>query len=166
MQRPICSSTSRFRLHGRARHGSNRRIRSKSDTGCRGCSQTAGENLGASLAHHWGVAFLNDPRATGSVAAAGLAVAFTRNVLQYHRYLWDSPSDFLISWFIHYVAVMIVLGLTYALTRGSESLLGRSEGLRRMTLEDACVFGAVLVTVASIIVLFLAHWPGVDFDEQ
>jgi hypothetical protein len=73
------------------------------------------------------VAFHNDPRVTGLAALAGLCVAYVRHAIQYRRYSWDSVLEFFGWWFIHYVAVILVVGVAYAMTRGRDSFLfGRS----------------------------------------
>ena len=106
------------------------------------------------------MAFHNDPRVTGLAAIAGLVVAYIRNVLQYHRYSWDSLWEFLGWWFIHYIAVILVVGITYAFTRGKPSLLlGTHESLHKLTLEEGMIYGSILVIVAAIAILLIAHWP-------
>lgn len=112
------------------------------------------------------MAFHSDPRVTTLPAIAGLAVAYVRNILQYHRYSWDSWLNFFTTWFIHYVAVILLVGVAYAVTRGKESLLiGRSEALRQMTVEEAIIFGSVLAIVAAAAIFLLAHWMPIDTSE-
>lgn len=65
------------------------------------------------------MALYRDPRITALAAIAGLLVSFDRQVLQYQRYWWDSVFDFLISWLIHYIAVILVVGVAYAISRSN-----------------------------------------------
>ena len=106
------------------------------------------------------MAFHSNPRVTGLAAAAGLIVAYVRHALQYHRYTWDSILEFLIWWFIHYIVVIFVVGIAYAVTRGREQLLfGRSESLRKLTMEEAMIYGSIVVIVSVIAIFLIAHWP-------
>jgi len=74
--------------------------------------------------------------------------------------------EFFTTWFVHYVAVFLIVGVTYAFTRGKETLLlGRSETLRRMTVEEAIIFGSVLAIVAAAAIFVLAHWVPIDTSE-
>ena len=112
------------------------------------------------------MAFHKDPRLTTLAATAGLVVAYVRHAIQYQRYSWDSILEFLGWWFIHYIAVIIVLGLAYAFTRGNASLLlGRSETLRKLTLEEGIIYGCIIVIIASVAVFFIANWVPVGTDE-
>jgi hypothetical protein len=112
------------------------------------------------------MAFHSDPRLTALPAVAGLAVAYVRNILQYHRYSWDSWMEFFVTWFVHCIAVILIVGVAYALTRGKETiLLGRSETLRKMTVEEAIIFGSVIAIVATAAIFVLAHWVPVDTND-
>ena len=112
------------------------------------------------------MAFHRDPRVTLLPAIAGLAVAYVRNVLQYHRYSWGSWSAFFVTWLVHYVAVILIVGVAYALTRGKATLLlGRGETLREMTVEEAIVFGSIIAIVAAVAIFVVAHWVPVDTSE-
>lgn len=97
---------------------------------------------------------------------AGLVVAYVRHAVQYHRYTWDSILDFFTWWFIHYIAVILVIGITYAVTRGKESLLfGRHESLRKLTLEEGMIYGSIVIIVAAISLFLIAHWVPVDSND-
>lgn len=112
------------------------------------------------------MALYRDRRLTSLAAIAGLFVAYVRNVVQYHRYSWDSILDFFGWWFIHYIAVILVLGIAHAATRGKASLLfGQSETLQKLTLEEGLMYGCFIVIVAAIAVFFLFHWVPVDASE-
>lgn len=112
------------------------------------------------------MAFHRDPRVTSLAAIAGLLVAWDRQILQYRRYSWGSVTDFLISWFVHYIAVILILGVAFAITRGNASfLLGRSETLRKLTTEEGLIYGCIIVIVAAMAVFFIAHWVPIETDE-
>jgi hypothetical protein len=112
------------------------------------------------------MAFYRDSRVTVLPAVAGLAIAYVRNILQYHRYSWDSWLIFFVTWFVHYIAVILIIGVAYAFTRGKEALLlGRSETLRKMTVEEAIIFGSILAIVTATAIFVLAHWVPVDTNE-
>ncbi len=112
------------------------------------------------------MAFHQDPRLTSLAGGAGLVVAYVRHAIQYHRYSWDSIIEFLGWWFIHYIAVIFVLGIAYAITRGNSSfLLGRSETLRKLTLEEGMIYGCIIIIVAAVAVFFIAHLVPVGSDE-
>jgi ABC-type enterochelin transport system permease subunit len=108
--------------------------------------------------HRPHVSFHRDPRVTILAAIAGLFIAYDRQVLQYHRYWWDSVFDFVISWFVHYIAVILVVGIAYAITRSGASFLrSRSETFRDLTLEEVMVYGFIVVIVAAAAAFFIAH---------
>ena len=112
------------------------------------------------------MAFHQDPRVTSLAATAGLVVAYVRHAIQYQRYSWDSILEFFGWWFIHYIAVILLLGLAYVITRGNSSfLLGRSETLRKLTLEEGMIFGCIIIIVAAVAIFFFAHYVPVDVDE-
>jgi len=112
------------------------------------------------------MAIHSNPRVTGLAALAGLVVAYVRHAVQYHRYSWDSLLDFLGWWLIHYIAVILVVGITYAVTRGKESLLfGRNESLHKLTLEEGMIYGSIIIIVAAISIFLIAHWVPIDANE-
>lgn len=105
------------------------------------------------------MAFHKDPKITGLVAIAGLLVSYTRLVLQYHQYSWDSVLQFLGWWFLHYIAVIIILGIAYAIFQGAfGSLLGRYLESNKLSMEQSMIYGSIVVIVAAISILILAHW--------
>ena len=111
------------------------------------------------------MAFHRDPRITVLAVIAGLFVAYDRQVLQHHRYWWDSVFDFLISWFVHYIAVILVVGVAYAISRGNVSfLLGRSERLRDLTLDEAMIYGFIIVIVAAVAIFLITHAVPLEMD--
>jgi hypothetical protein len=113
------------------------------------------------------MAFDSEPRVIILPATAGLAVAFVRNILQYHRFSWDSWLEFLGTWLAHYVAVILIVGITYAFIKGKGTLLlGRSETLRKITTEEAITFGSILVIVTAVVMFLFAHWIPVDLDDE
>lgn len=106
------------------------------------------------------MAFHRDLRVTGFAAVAGLLVAYARNALQYGRYSWDSVWEFLGWWFLHYVAVLLLIGATYVLTHGGPWLaLARFNPHQKLTLVEEMIYGCTIVIVATIVIFLLAHWP-------
>ena len=104
------------------------------------------------------MALHRDPRVTVLAAVAGFLVSYDRQVLQYQRYWWDSVFDFVISWFVHYIAVILVVGIAYAITRSGASFLrSRSEMFRDLAIKEAMVYGFIVVIVAAAATFFIAH---------
>lgn len=104
------------------------------------------------------MALHRNPRVTVLAAVAGFLVSYDRQALQYQRYWWDSVSDFLISWLVHYIAVILVVGVAYAISRGNVSyLLGQSERPRDLMLEEAMGYGFIVVIVAAVVAFLIAH---------
>ena len=111
------------------------------------------------------MAFHRDPRITVLAVIAGLFVAYDRQVLQYHRYWWDSVFDFLISWFVDYIAVIFVVGIAYAISRRNVFfLVGRSERLRDLTLDEAMIYGFIIVIVAAVAIFLITHAVPLEMD--
>ncbi len=104
------------------------------------------------------MAFHRNPKVTVVAAIAGLMTAYVRRVLQYHQYSWDSALDFFGWWFIHYIAVILVIGITHAIVQASEVwLLDRNTASRKLSLEDSVIYGSVMFIVAAVFILMLAH---------
>lgn len=106
------------------------------------------------------MAFYSDPRETIMPIVAALVVTVARNFLQYHRYSYGSIGEFLGTWFVHYIAICLTIGIAFALSRAFGGFfVGRSKNLRQLALEDAMVFGSILTIAASLMIFAVAHWP-------
>lgn len=104
------------------------------------------------------MAFTSNPRANVVAGVAGLVAAYVRNIAQYHRYSWDSTEVFLVSWLIHYVAIILCAGIACLVAQsGLSARLGASENLRKLPLEDAVILAALFVLVVSVLMFIGAH---------
>lgn len=94
------------------------------------------------------------------VALTALIVAYVRSFFQYHRYSWESFEQFLISWLVHYFAVLILIGVCYIIISTKASLfLGRERGGKEITIEEVAVYVSFFLLVLAILAFFVAHWP-------
>ncbi len=95
------------------------------------------------------------------LAVTSLVVAYVRTFLQYHRYSWDSVSEFLASWFVHYIAVALLVAISYAVIKTHERrFLPNTDGSRQgLGMVEAFVYIPLVLLVCSIAIFLLAHWP-------
>ena len=97
----------------------------------------------------------------------GLVVAYVRNIVQYRRYSWESIGELLSWWFVHYMAVGIVTGISYVVMKNVEKIFFQykdSEG--GLTWEQSIVYTSLTILISAIFICLLAHWGGVsDYDE-
>jgi hypothetical protein len=95
------------------------------------------------------------------LVVTGLVVAYVRTFLQYHQYSWSSGSEFLVSWFIHYVGVVILVTISYAIIKTHEErFLPTTDGSRqRLGMDEALVYIPLTLLVCAISIFLLAHWP-------
>jgi len=109
------------------------------------------------------MAFGENARANVIAAVAGLIVTFVRNIVQYHRYSWDSIEGFLGTWFVHYIAIVLCAAIACAVVKSdTSSRLGASESVRKMTFEDAVIFAALFMIVVSVVMFLGAHAQSED----
>jgi len=95
-----------------------------------------------------------------------LIVAYVRSFLQYHRYFWESVGQFFLSWFIHYLAVLVLVAISYALIKTkAEFFLGNKTENHKITTEEVIVYVSVVLLVAAILIFLIAHWPPADMYE-
>jgi hypothetical protein len=95
------------------------------------------------------------------LAATGLVVAYVRTVLQYHRYSWETVSEFLVSWFIHYIGVGLLAAIAYGVIKANEKrfLSGRNSSPGGLGMDEAFVYIPLTIIVCAIAIFVLAHWP-------
>lgn len=94
---------------------------------------------------------------------AALVVAYVRRFLQYHQYSWRSIQSFLLSWFVHYIAILILGGISYALINSKAYLfLSDKSGRDRITIDEAIVYVSIVLLVAAVFIFLVAHWPQPD----
>jgi len=90
----------------------------------------------------------------------GLFVAYVRLAVQYGQYLWDSFSDFLISWILHYFLVLLVLMFSYACIKLTEKIfLGYKESEEGLSVDDATVYLSMTLIVLALLIFISAHTP-------
>ena len=95
-----------------------------------------------------------------------LVVSYVRSYLQYHQYSWESIEQFLASWLIHYLAIFLLVAVSYALIKTKAHLfLGKKDESHGITMEELTVYVSVVLLVAAVIIFFLAHWQPVDTYE-
>lgn len=95
------------------------------------------------------------------LAGTSLVVAYVRNFIQYHRYSFGSIGEVLSAWFIHWFAVMAVIGPSYVLisTKASGFLEREKADKEVITLEEAEVYGSFVLLALAILTFFAKHWP-------
>jgi hypothetical protein len=99
-------------------------------------------------------------------AVTALVVAFVRTYLQYHRYGWESVGAFLISWFVHYLAVGVFAVVCGAFISSSAPFfLGKDSQRRELATAELLVYVSLVVLAAAIIMFVLAHWPASEWYE-
>lgn len=100
------------------------------------------------------------------LGVTALVVAYVRSYLQYHQYSWPSVGQFLISWLIHYLVILGLVAISYALinTR-TDFFLGNKTERDRVTKEEAAVYVSIVLLVAAVFIFLVAHWPQSDIYE-
>ena len=96
-----------------------------------------------------------------------LVVAYVRNFIQYRQYYWESTTQFLISWFLYYFAIAILIGISYAFisTKAAYFLEGEKES-RKISFEEAMVYVSLILLTAALLMFFVAHWPPSAYDSE
>jgi hypothetical protein len=104
-------------------------------------------------------------RLIGLQIVTGLVVAFVRHGLERHRIPWDL-QQFLISWFIHTVAVIAFTAIAAAPIIGSHKFfLGYEYDASKDKIEQLAFYLSMAVLVASVCILCLASYvPADDYD--
>lgn len=100
------------------------------------------------------------------LAVTALVVAYAHTFIQFHRYSWESVEHFLISWLIHYFAVLVLIAISYVFMSTKASFfLGREKEGKEITAEEATVYVSFVLLVLAILAFFVAHWPASDVYE-
>jgi MFS superfamily sulfate permease-like transporter len=105
-----------------------------------------------------------EKREIALVIFTGLVVAFVRHGLQHHWKAWDSWEDFFIAWFIHTVAVaLLVAGSMAAIIFSHKFFLGynKEDYGRELTF-----YILMTILVAAVGILFVASAPPSDDDDS
>lgn len=106
-------------------------------------------------------------RRNALLAFTSLVVAYVRTFLQYHRYAWESIGQFLISWFLHYIAVVLVAVVAYAFIKSNEHRFLEDDSQRKgLTIDEAYVYVSFVVLVVAVSIFLIAHWVPSDVPED
>jgi hypothetical protein len=98
-------------------------------------------------------------RLLGLQVVTGLVVAFVRHDLQEHQIVWDSFGQFLISWFIHTIALFILMAIVGAsILHLQKFFLGHERKGFKGEIEEIGFHIFMTILVASICILFIAHY--------
>jgi hypothetical protein len=98
---------------------------------------------------------------------AGFVVSYVRTFAQYHRYSWDSITEFFASWFVHYIAVAFLYLLSYlAINAYSDWFLEDETDRSEFTMDKAMVYVPIFCIVLSLCIFVLAHWPASELIDQ
>jgi hypothetical protein len=97
------------------------------------------------------------------LVATALVVCYVRHIVQYGRRPWAAGLGlFLASWFVHYLAVLLMCGLVLLVSLKSDSffLPSRPERTVGERIEDTAVQVCITLVVAAVLVWFVYFWPG------
>jgi hypothetical protein len=96
-----------------------------------------------------------------------LVVSYIRTYIQYHHF-WKSIGQFFISWFINYIALVLVVAIAgYCIESVQKFFLGDNSQRKRFTFEEASVYVSIVVLVLSAFIFILMHWiPAEDVFEK
>ena len=96
-----------------------------------------------------------------------LVVAYVRSFLQYHQYIWGSIEQFLISWLIHYLAILflIIVSLVFINT-DAHFFLGKDAENSSITKDEFTVYVSVVLLIAAVAIFLLAHLQPVGMDNM
>jgi len=87
-----------------------------------------------------------------------LVAAFVREFLQYHHYFWDSIGQFLISWIIHYLAVVLILVMSgVAIKKSEKYFLDDEKPKPNIDAENLIFYVSIILLVISLFIFFVAH---------
>ncbi len=105
-------------------------------------------------------------RRNALLAFTSLVVAYVRTFLQYHRYAWESIGQFLISWFLHYIVVVLLATVSYAFIKANEHWFLEDDSQRKgLTIDEAYVYISFVVLISAVSIFLLAHWVPSDVSE-
>ena len=100
------------------------------------------------------------------LAGTALVVAYVRSFFQYHQYGWNSVLEFLTSWFIHYIAVIVFIVVAGAVAQVyAKHFLGDQWNFKELTIKEVYVYAPLFVLVAAVMMFLIAHWPHTSGDR-
>jgi len=100
-------------------------------------------------------------RLIGLQIVTGLVVAFVRHELETHQVVWDTFEQFLVSWILHTVGLVVFVGIAaFAILRFHKLFLGEEPKDNGF----AQVWYYILMTalVGSVCVFIAAHYGPID----
>ena len=94
-------------------------------------------------------------------------VAYVRSFLQYHLYFWGSIEQFLISWLIHYLAILflIIVSLVF-IKMDAHFFLGKDTKSSSITMDEFTVYVSVVLLIAAVAIFLLAHLQPAGMDNM
>jgi hypothetical protein len=102
-------------------------------------------------------------RLIGLQVLTGLVVAFVSHDLEQHRVVWDSFEQFFISWIIHTVAVVALVGIAaFPILRFHKFFLGYEHEGSKNKFRELGFYIAMTVLVASVCIFFVSHYVPTD----
>lgn len=102
------------------------------------------------------MAFVSNPRAMWAPVVAGLFTSFTRLVLQYHRYLWESLPEFFGFWLAHTFAIFLFAALAQAIINAyPKRIFGQHMSSPVLTEDQGMVYICTLIVLADISMLVI-----------
>ena len=101
------------------------------------------------------------------VAITALVVAYVRTFFQYGSYGWESIGAFLLSWFIHYLGVLLFIVIGGAFISRAATVLLKKDLLRQeLSPSELFVYISLVVLFAAIGMFLLAHWPASGIYDE
>jgi hypothetical protein len=100
-------------------------------------------------------------RLIGLQIVTGLVVAFARHDLETQRVAWDRFEQFLVSWIIHTVGLVVLVGIVaFVILRFHKYFLG--EVPKDNTFQQVWYYILMTVLVASVCIFLAAHYGPID----
>jgi hypothetical protein len=104
-------------------------------------------------------------RLIGLQVVTGLVVAFVRHDLAKQRVAWDSFEQFAVSWVVHTVAVMVLMGIAlFPILRFHKFFLGYEHKGFKDEVEALTFYILMTVLVASLCIFFVAQYMAASDD--
>ncbi len=106
-----------------------------------------------------------DKRETALVIFTGLMVAWVRHGLQHHWHGWDSWESFFLSWFVHTIAVVLLMGAGLAAIFFSHKFFRGYDC--KQDARELMFYIVVTTLVAALGIAFVANSPPRDdYDDS
>ncbi len=100
------------------------------------------------------------------LAITGLVVAYVRQLVQYRQYSWETITQFLASWFIHYIGVALLALLAgFFINRTHAFFFGPNSTRQPLDTDEALIYVAIVVLVAAVGIFVLAHWVPIEGED-